>query len=104
MSLQVRDIPDQKVIDLIRECNEARCDYSEYPEPGWHGGRPGYGEDKDEPATPHWANRWDLANKLGIDMNLFLAKMRKMVKQGKVSGCACGCRGDFIVDNDRGYW
>jgi len=26
-----------------------------------------------------------------------LAKMRSLIKRGLVSGCACGCRGDFQI-------
>ena len=29
------------------------------------------------------------------DGNLALAKMRQMIKKDLVSGCCCGCRGDF---------
>ena len=28
---------------------------------------------------------------------LALAKMRQLMKRGLVDGCACGCRGDFVV-------
>ena len=31
----------------------------------------------------------------GTPQKLALAKMRMMVRRGVVSGCACGCRGDF---------
>lgn len=49
-------------------------------------GQPGYipaprdpGE-RDEPEVPQ---------------KVVLAKARKLIKRGLVSGCACGCRGDF---------
>lgn len=28
---------------------------------------------------------------------LVLAKMRQLIRRGLVSGCACGCRGDFEI-------
>lgn len=31
----------------------------------------------------------------GIPTKLALAKMRKLIKKKLVTGCACGCRGDF---------
>lgn len=106
--MQVKDIPDGLVMNLIAECNNARCDYSRfaYPDrmrPGYHGGRPGYGEGEDDPPKPHRATRFDLqvalSHILGVEIsdNLLLAKLRKMKKQGKIEGCACGCRGDFAV-------
>lgn len=30
---------------------------------------------------------------------LVLAKMRQMMRRGFVSGCDCGCRGDFEITN-----
>ena len=32
-----------------------------------------------------------------IPWNLKLAKMNKLIRKGHVSGCACGCRGDFEI-------
>lgn len=31
----------------------------------------------------------------GLPEKLVLAKMRGLIRRGLVSGCACGCRGDF---------
>lgn len=100
--MKVKDIPDDLVIELVRECNEARCDYTaEAEERGWgayHGGRPGYKSpyDPDE-LRPHRANITDLEDRLKIPRNLLLAKLKKLIKQGKLDGCACGCRGDLSV-------
>jgi hypothetical protein len=30
---------------------------------------------------------------------LILSKMKKLIKQNLVSGCPCGCRGDFEITN-----
>ena len=32
-----------------------------------------------------------------ISDNLVKAKMRQLIKNGLVTGCACGCRGDFAL-------
>lgn len=31
------------------------------------------------------------------------AKMDKLIRRGLVSGCACGCRGDFELTHDKGW-
>jgi hypothetical protein len=94
--VKASDIDTDVLLALIRECNEARCDYSGL-QAGWHGGRPGYGEDQEKEPRPHWANRFDLSNKLGVPDNVLLAKCRRLIRNGQLEGCACGCRGDFIV-------
>lgn len=33
----------------------------------------------------------------GIYWKLAVSKMRQMIKKGTVSGCACGCRGDYLI-------
>jgi hypothetical protein len=47
-----------------------------------------------------WALRWDVATLLEasgwpLPEKLLLAKARKLINQGKMGGCWCGCRGDF---------
>jgi hypothetical protein len=37
-----------------------------------------------------------------IPKKMVLAKMRGLIKRGLVSGCACGCRGDFEL-TDKGW-
>lgn len=32
-----------------------------------------------------------------VPAKVVMAKLRKLVRSGKVEGCACGCRGDFYV-------
>jgi hypothetical protein len=36
----------------------------------------------------------------GTAGKLALAKMRSLIKRGLVSGCACGCRGDFEITDE----
>ncbi|AOT23819.1 hypothetical protein SEA_TBOND007_80 [Mycobacterium phage TBond007] len=55
-----------------------------------------------------WANRWDVARVLGgvaidgpagdvvgVPWRVVLAKFRRVAGRGLVTGCDCGCRGDF---------
>lgn len=51
-----------------------------------------------------WCNWFEDSDKSVINImpkntppKLALAKMRKMVRKGLVSGCYCGCRGDFEI-------
>lgn len=63
------------------------------------------------------ATRWDVAQVLGgtpenineprlavldvpgVPEKLVLAKASKMIRRGRLDGCACGCRGDFAPVN-----
>lgn len=60
--------------------------------------------------SKHWCN-W-FPTKLGVEPNpnsifhampegtppkVGLAKMKAMIKKKLVDGCACGCRGDFVI-------
>ena len=48
--------------------------------------------------TPEWkANSVLLAMPKNTPEKLALAKMKQMIKRGIVSGCPCGCRGDFEI-------
>lgn len=108
LPMQAKDIDTVKVIELIRECNEARCDYSAEAEArGWgsyHGGRPGHEEAtlENPGVIGHWANVIDLTDKLGVPRDVLLAKLKRLIEAGLVDGCACGCRGDFTVPNKSG--
>ena len=99
--LQAKNIDGDALIELIRECSEARCDYSaEAAARGWgayHGGRPGYGEGEDDPPVSHWANITDLTDRVGAPRKVVLAKLQRLIDQGRITGCTCGCRGDFEV-------
>ncbi len=45
----------------------------------------------------------DVRQVIGFDLpdKLVLAKMRNLILKGLVSGCGCGCRGDFEI-TDKG--
>lgn len=42
-----------------------------------------------------WATVWDLQNVLGVRQSLIRRKARRTYRRGLVTGCICGCRGDF---------
>ncbi|MFD7995539.1 hypothetical protein [Streptomyces mexicanus] len=71
--MQCKDIPDLMFLEAVREATETST-----------------------------ANVWKvqelLENVMGpIPWNLLLAKARRLIAAGKLTGCACGCRGDFAV-------
>lgn len=94
-AVQAKDLDGEAVIALIRECNEARCDYR--GSSAYHGGRPGYAEGRYDPPKGHYANGADLAARLGVPTKVLLAKLERLIEKGYVKGCTCGCRGDFEV-------
>jgi hypothetical protein len=44
-----------------------------------------------------WTHRWDLQfpNRPEVNERLVLAKIRRLLKEGLLDGCGCGCRGDL---------
>ncbi|MGW5519294.1 hypothetical protein [Nocardia africana] len=83
----VRELPDRSVLGVIGQLSEAA--YWPYPKPG------------------HWVSRWDLAGALrllgfrahhGVNempSGYVVAKARRLLDRGLITGCGCGCRGDF---------
>lgn len=101
--MQAKDIPDEAMIEAVRACNEARCNYP--MDAGYHGGRPGYAFGRDDPPKPHWANRWDLARLFPeAPEKVVLAKLRSLIKRKLINGCPCGCRGDFETPEYTQRW
>lgn len=45
----------------------------------------------------YWVNRIELAEFLDVKPKIVLAKAHKLIKRKLLSGCDCGCRGDFEV-------
>jgi hypothetical protein len=69
------NIPDQPILDFLADHGGIGCNWFE-------------------------GNERSVANampNLPVEgrSKLVLAKMRSLIKKGLVSGCACGCRGDF---------
>jgi len=48
----------------------------------------------------NWANRFRVAEKLGMPEKVTLAKFRSMKRRGILDGCECGCRGDFCMKGE----
>lgn len=80
--LQAKDVPDRPVLDWLTRL------------PPWPG--------KTEPRA--WAN-WFRGDEAAVQHamppetpdKVALAKMRGLMRRGLVTGCPCGCRGDFEI-------
>jgi hypothetical protein len=47
-----------------------------------------------------WVNTWDFEPPYAeLPSNLFRAKMGQLIKRGLLTGCNCGCRGDYEITN-----
>lgn len=66
--MQAKDIEDKAVLSII-----ARTEREEH----------------------RWTFYWDVAQELGVDRKLILAKANALIRRGLMTGCTCGCRGDF---------
>ena len=42
-----------------------------------------------------WILVWEIAEALGVPVDVARAKLRRLIDRGMVQGCACGCRGDI---------
>jgi hypothetical protein len=50
---------------------------------------------------PHWSFRWDLERLMPMfPERVILAKASALIRRGLMSGCDCGCRGDFELTKD----
>lgn len=76
---QAKDIPDQPILDFLSTCVERfsrpGCAYIGF-------------DNSVSQAMPEWAQQRP---------KLVRAKMQSLIKRGLVSGCCCGCRGDFYL-------
>ena len=48
-------------------------------------------------AMDEWTMYWDVVNRLDVNWKVAMAKFRKLEKRKLVDGCACGCRGDWVL-------
>ena len=77
--MQAKDIPADAILAEVRRHNEGKC-----------GGHPPFRME------PHWAFWWDLyAAFPDWPEKVIMAKGRRLIKKGLLSGCPCGCRGDL---------
>lgn len=80
--MQCKNIPDLPILQFLAKQNRWTTHYDSNPERGM----PSVGTAM-PPNTP---------------IKLRLAKMGMLIRRGLVSGCTCGCRGDFeITDKGR---
>lgn len=71
--MQCKDIPDLPILTFLRSLNGRWANW--------------FGDEFDNSVT-HAMPKW-------ISDKLVLAKMKSLISRGLVSGCSCGCRGDF---------
>lgn len=80
-ALQAKNIPAATVIEIVRRCNEGKCEHQDRGE---------YIDGKG-----HWCLIWDLTAALNLPEKVVRAKLRRLMQRGDLKGCNCGCRGDF---------
>ncbi len=84
--LEAKDIPDFDLVRLVDTCQHER---------------------QIEWGTEHlpWCHRQDLEAKLPlVPPKVILAKCRALIRRGFITGCTCGCRGDFeLTDKGRDF-
>ena len=73
--MQCKDIPEKPILELMEKFTPRWC-FLYWPDA--------------ENCVLH-------AMPKGVHRHLVQAKMAQMIKKGLVSGCACGCRGDFTI-------
>jgi hypothetical protein len=71
--IQAKDIPDEAFMAAVEKCG------------------------RDNPAQ--WAMRWDVTAELGVPWKVAIAKFKRLEAKGLLSGCSCGCRGDWHRPN-----
>lgn len=76
MGMQCKDIPEQPVLSFIAQVQRGE----DVRSATWFEG---------------FENSVQNAMPIGVPRKLALAKMNMMIRKGVVSGCGCGCRGDF---------
>lgn len=52
---------------------------------------------------PHWVHTWNLQALMpAFPPEVILAKARALLRRGLITGCGCGCRGDFELTAEGG--
>lgn len=75
--MQCKDIPDRPILEMLARNPER-----------WH--------------NWYFGDEFDVGRAMpdGVPEKLKLAKMRVLIRRKVVDGCACGCRGDFVITHD----
>ena len=81
--MQCKDIPEEPILKFLAG------PYDDWPVPGWATWFEGY------------QNSVQLAMPAGVPPKLARIKMGQMIRKGLVDGCACGCRGDFRLQETK---
>ena len=84
--MQTKDIPDRPILEFIEPwTNRGRwcCLYA---------------------GDTEFENSVANAMPAGLPYKLMLGKMRQLIHRGLVSGCGCGCRGDFEITDKGREW
>lgn len=76
-----KDIPDEPVLRFLLDGR----DQTGWRVPGWATWFAGYDNSVQQAMPPH------------TPAKLARAKMAMLIRRGLVSGCTCGCRGDFEI-------
>lgn len=71
---QCKDIPDRPILEFLLSHKGKWCNWC-------------FGDERDV----------HLAMPVSTTDKLVLAKMRMLIRRGVVTGCPCGCRGDFEI-------
>ncbi len=96
--MQAADIPDSVFLAIVRAINEGRIPEAEKEFRGVPGKGGAWAETGNIIHRERWAFVWDLSGILGLPEKLIRAKAKSLIKRGLMTGCPCGCRGDFEVD------
>jgi hypothetical protein len=82
--MQCKDIPDRPILEFVAVHGGIGCNW--FP-----------------PILQGTTNERSVQNAMpaGVPGSLVRAKMEMLIRRGLVSGCACGCRGDFEI-TDKG--
>lgn len=50
-----------------------------------------------DPDSMGWVFCWDFPDDRLIPWKVYQAKLRRLIRRGWLSGCGCGCRGDYTL-------
>lgn len=84
-AVQAKHIEDRRVLWLLADARRCPRRYPDTWAPG-------------EMEPDAWVFTWDMEIALAeFPPKVIAAKMASLIRRGLVSGCACGCRGDFQI-------
>jgi len=90
--IQCKDIPDNVFLfEILRGQMRRWID--------WYGP-----DERSHQLELPWCLVWDLDFPDWIPYKVILRKADKLIKQGRMDGCTCGCRGDFEVRETQPWW